>query len=131
MAYISPINASGSLAGLTAGDISDMLIIRENNTRQVVDGLERGIIAALEEIGLRAQRYAFQNETAVDTGRLHNSITHQLDAGEKAVYIGTNVEYAPYIELGHHSYKGLKFLTRAASEHSSEYRDVVKKHLGG
>lgn len=127
---MAQINASGSLAGLTAGDVSGLLIIRQNNTQQIVDGLNKGMIAALEEIGLRAERYAVANETAVDTGRLRNSITHQLDSGAKKVYVGTNVEYAPYIELGHHSFKGLKFLSRAASEHSDEYSGVFKKHLG-
>jgi len=109
----------------------DGLVVNVDNTTQVVEGMEKAILTSLEEIGLRAERYAVANETAVDTGRLRNSITHKLDAGKKAVYIGTNVEYAPYIELGHHSFKGLKFLSRAASEHASEYGDVVKKHLGG
>lgn len=36
----------------------------------------------------------------VDTGRLRNSITHDIrDNGHVAV-IGTNVEYAPFVEFG-------------------------------
>jgi phage gpG-like protein len=39
----------------------------------------------------------------VQTGRLRASITHQLGEDPLGLYvdIGTNVEYAPYVELGH------------------------------
>lgn len=36
----------------------------------------------------------------VDTGRLRNSITFNVDESESSVSIGTNVEYGPYVELG-------------------------------
>lgn len=36
--------------------------------------------------------------TAVDTGRLRASITH--DSGETSVRVGSNVEYAGFLELG-------------------------------
>lgn len=36
----------------------------------------------------------------VDLGQLRGSITHQLDQTNLEVRIGTNVEYAPYIEFG-------------------------------
>lgn len=53
-------------------------------------------------------RGAIQVETAakrlcpVDTGRLRSSITHELgqDGGGLFALIGTNVEYALFIELG-------------------------------
>lgn len=39
----------------------------------------------------------------VQTGRLRSSITHELGEDGLGLYcdIGTNVEYAPYVELGH------------------------------
>lgn len=39
----------------------------------------------------------------VQTGRLRSSITHALGEDALGLYcdIGTNVEYAPYVELGH------------------------------
>lgn len=46
---------------------------------------------ALESVGITAEAYAKLN-CPVDTGRLRSSITHVVD--DKAVYIGTNVEYA-------------------------------------
>ena len=39
----------------------------------------------------------------VDTGNLKGSITHRVtpDFGRIRGFVGTNVEYAPYIEFGH------------------------------
>lgn len=36
----------------------------------------------------------------VDSGQLRNSITHEVRIDGKVGYVGTNVEYAPYIEFG-------------------------------
>lgn len=53
-------------------------------------------LRALERIGMQGEGYA-KDLCPVDTGRLRNSITHQVDKGGDAVYIGTNTEYAPYV----------------------------------
>lgn len=68
-----------------------------DNSAEVKQAFEDAIARALEKCGLTAEAYAKENITkngSVDTGNLRNSITHRVDAGEKAVYIGTNVEYA-------------------------------------
>ena len=61
---------------------------------------------------------------SVDTGRLRNSISHTVDG--EAAYIGTNVEYAPYVELGARGRKGKHMLQRAASEHTDEYKQIME-----
>lgn len=115
-------------SGLTAADTSGLVEIRENNTEQIANAINQAVAAALEEIGLAAERFA-KRETPVDTGRLRNSITHAIDMGEEAVYIGTNVEYAPYVELGTHGREGVGFLRHAAEDHGSFYRGILEKHL--
>lgn len=87
--------------------------------------IERGLIA----VGMTAETYAKEYCTAVDTGRLRGSITHSVVSEEKSVYIGTNVEYAPYIEYGHHSYAGLHFIKKAASNHSAEYKKLIEDSM--
>lgn len=104
--------------------------VEQDNIKQAVDGIESAIGAALEEIGLLAENYAAK-KCPVDTGNLRASITHEVDAGDNAVYIGTNVEYAPYVELGTSRQKAQPFLRPAASEHGAQYRQVLKKTLGG
>lgn len=88
---------------------------------------------ALEIIGGMAESYA-KKLCPVDTGRLRNSITHaQMD--DHTEVVGTNVEYAPYVELGHHTYggKGVNFvqpkpfLRPAAENHAAEYRMIIQE----
>lgn len=59
--------------------------------------------AMLEAIGLKAVAYTKANITAagrIDTGRMRNSVTHRVIASEDTVYVGSNVEYFKYNELG-------------------------------
>lgn len=108
----------------------DGVSVKQDNTEQVIDGIDSAIGAALEEIGLLAENYAAK-KCPVDTGNLRGSITYEVDAGDNAVYIGTNVEYAPHVELGTSRQKAQPFLRPAASEHGAQYRKVLKKVLGG
>lgn len=108
----------------------DGVSVIQDNTEQVVDGIDSAIGVALEKIGLLAENYA-EKKCPVDTGNLRGSITHEVDAGDDAVYIGTNVDYAPHVELGTSRQKAQPFLRPAASEHGAQYRQVLKKALGG
>ena len=45
--------------------------------------------------------------------------------GERTVYIGTNVEYAVYNELGTVKMKARPFLKPALSRHITEYRQII------
>lgn len=81
---------------------------------------------ALEKIGLVAEGYA-KRLCPVDTGRLRNSITH-TDDGE-AEYIGTNVEYAPYVELGTSRTRAQPYLKPAVVNHSDEYKKIVEAEM--
>ncbi len=68
-----------------------------DNTELVKQATAAAIKKALEEVGQTAETYAkliARQKHIVETGRLRNSITHVVDMNEKAVYIGTNVEYA-------------------------------------
>lgn len=77
---------------------------------------------ALEAIGLTAEGHA-KDLCPVDTGRLRSSISHAKD--DDAAYIGTNVEYAPYIELGTSRMKPKPYLRPAAEDHANEYKEIV------
>lgn len=51
--------------------------------------------------------------------------------GELSVYIGTNVEYAPCVELGVRGRPGHPFLKPAIMDHRDEYEKIMKKTLEG
>lgn len=99
-----------------------------DNSDMIVKDIDLAISAALEEIGMLAEGYA-KRACPVDTGRLRNSITHQMGSDERSVYIGTNVEYAPHVELGTRHQQAQPFLRPAAQNHSNQYRNVLKKRM--
>lgn len=118
---------------------------------EAIEGKNKAVEKALEKIGLVAERYA-KEKCVVDTGRLRNSISHQTD--EDTVYIGTNVEYAPYVEFGTgvyaegggratpwsyqdssgewHTTSGMRpqpYLRPAIDNHLAEYKQIVQNEL--
>lgn len=97
-----------------------------DNSDEVLAAMQAAIERGLEAIGMNAETYAKQN-TPVDSGRLRNSISHAVD--DKAAYIGTNVEYAPYVELGARGRAGAHMLQRAATEHTDEYKQLLEASL--
>ena len=118
-------------ASAMAAETTDNLLIAENNTKVIKESVHSAIMTALEEIGLVAEGYA-KRLCPVDTGRLRNSITHAIfDGGEQYVIIGTNVEYAPAVELGTSKQKAQPYLTPAAQDHSAEYRRILESKMKG
>lgn len=77
------------------------LHVKNDRTKEIKSEMERALLAALEKCGEIGEGYAKDNLTQahhVDTGNLRNSVTHKVV--DKDCYIGTNVEYGKYIELG-------------------------------
>lgn len=95
---------------------------------EVKEELAKAVETALEEIGLAAEGYA-KLACPVDTGRLRNSISHAVDG--KAAIIGTNVEYAPYVELGTSRMSAQPYLRPAVLEHIAEYKHIAESRLRG
>ena len=111
---------------------------------QVLEELKRKKAQALEIIGGLAEGYA-KRLCPTKTSNLKNSITHQQE-GEDTEIIGTNVKYAPYVELGHHQtpgryvpaikkrlvrdyVPGKPFLKPAAEGHQQEYGAIIDRVL--
>lgn len=129
----------------------------KNNTDEVLTALEKAIENGLTAIGMTAEGHAKRKITdypAVDTGRLRNSITFAIsgenanaptytdsekntytyegtapDDKEKAVYIGTNVEYGSFVELGTSKMPPRPFLKPAATKHNEEYKKIMEAAL--
>ncbi len=101
-----------------------------DNSGEFLNALTEQIEAALIAIGLTAESYA-KEKCPVDTSRLRNSITNQVRTGEKSVYIGTDVEYAAFVELGTSRMKARPYLKPAATEHTAEYKALAEQALKG
>lgn len=124
----------------------------QDNSKEVMERWTEAAIRALEKCGMVAEGYA-KRMTPADTGNLRNSITHEVDTEELAVYIGSNVEYAAYVELGtgqyteggrptpwvyrdeegryHHTHgqQARPFLKPAVDGHLDTYRKIIEDEL--
>lgn len=113
---------------------------------------QRGLIACGMEAESNA-KISITEADAVVTGRLRNSITYatktysgkgsyaddqghsysdataRTDIEEKTVIIGTNVEYARFIEEGARSYQGIHFMKRAWADHIPKYKALLEESL--
>lgn len=125
----------------------------KNNFAEVTEELAEKIEAWLEAVGEDAASTAAE-VAPVDTGRLKNSITcaspiYQSDPNkyggkaaeitdfiplgkpeEGSVYIGTNVEYAEYNEMG--TSKGVParhFIQFGMTAHQDEYKKMLEEKL--
>ena len=99
-----------------------------DNSKEVSEDIKAALLRGLEKCGLTAERFA-KKLAPYDTGNLRNSITHEVDDGEPAVYIGTNVEYAPYVCLGTIHMNAQPFLKPAVNDHKDEYRKILENSL--
>lgn len=105
--------------------------IENDHTAEAIAEMKDKALIALKSIGETAEGYAKDN-CPVDTGRLKNSISFKVASNELAVYIGTNVEYAPYVEYrdkAHHDVGKAHFLRDAAIEHGDHYSAILKAAL--
>ena len=125
-----------------------------DNSDRILREFDKKIALACELIGVEAERNA-KEDCPVDTGRLRNSITYAVKGGqglanqesgeqadpeeyqkltepeEKTIYIGTNVKYAPPVELRDVNHKSGKahFLRDAVAHHGDKYKEIAKKTL--
>lgn len=134
--------------------------IEKDNTDKVLSELDISKQRAMTIIGIKAEKYAkalcpvgtpeSTGKKGYRGGTLRNSITNVPTVDD--VTIGTNVEYAPYVELGTGPYfqappqweqfdapkgSGISngyvrprpYIKPAISDHISEYKDIVESEL--
>lgn len=107
--------------------------IGKDNTKEILKATDEAIYNALYIIGAKAADYAAA-KAPKDTGRLQNSLTHEVSMIEKAVYVGSNVEYAPFVEYGHRTPSGKTveakpYLKPAITRHLDEYKHILESEL--
>jgi len=108
----------------------------EYHGKDFIDEIERRAAVAIEAAGMKAEGYAkleLENPPRrIDTGRLRNSITHTTEdkPGEHTAFIGTNVEYAPYVFYGTTRMAPNRFLKNAIENNKAEYKSLIERILG-
>lgn len=102
----------------------------ESHADEVLAELHDRVPVILEALGIEAEGNAVDEITslgAVDTGRLRGSISHATDSD--SAYIGTNVEYAPYVELGTYKMAARPFLRNAVTNYEDDYKRIIEEGL--
>lgn len=123
-----------------------------DNSVLVREEFQAACLRALEKCGLTADAYA-KMLCPVDTGNLKNSITHKVQPEEQAAYVGTNSEYAAYVELGTGKYypggrptpwsyqdakgnwhltngqRAKPYLKPAVADHVQQYKQIIEDEL--
>ena len=101
-----------------------------DNSDKVKAEMNHKISTILEALGIEAEGNAVDEITklgAVDTGRLRGSISHSHD--DDTAYIGTNVEYAQYVEFGTRRMKARPFLRNAVANYTDDYKRIIESGL--
>lgn len=129
-----------------------MSVVFEDHSEEILAAMEDAVQKALEECGLTAENYAKRLCPGPNsTGNLRNSITHSVS--ESVAYVGTNVEYGKYVELGTgkfvaggrptpwvyqdakgnwHRTQGQKaqpFIKPAVADHVDTYQAIIEKNM--
>lgn len=132
-----------------------MKITLDDHSAEVLSALDAAIARGLEKCGLVGEGYA-KKLCPVDTGNLHNSITHTVtNSGERAAYVGTDSEYAIYVEMGTgkyvtggrptpwvykdakgnwhmtHGQRARPYIKPAVAEHGEQYKRIIEAELKG
>lgn len=93
-----------------------------------IGGLLRGSIThALS--GKQTAISNYQDNAGTRRGSYSGTAPEESDSNKCAVYIGTNVEYAPYVCLGTIHTKAQPFLKPAVNDHKDEYRKILENSL--
>jgi HK97 gp10 family phage protein len=125
-------------------------------SEELLDGFDDACLRALERCGLQGEGYAKDLSPTPVTGNLRNSISHKVDSAQKIAYIGTDCEYAGYVEFGTGMYSSIgggtpkthwvymgddgewhigkpmkpqPYLKPAVANHVNTYRNIFKDEL--
>lgn len=93
----------------------------------VVTGLLRNSIT----YACSGEATAIQDYSAQTGGKSGSYQGKAPEAGERVVklYLGTNVEYAPHVELGTDHSRAKPYIAPAISNYGSEYKSTIEKYL--
>ena len=112
--------------------------IKVQGTRRVITALTKGVEQyvnrtqnATMKAALKAEALVKKN-TPVDTGNLRSSVNAQL-AGKKRdrveAVVGTNVEYAPYLEFGTRRMAPRAMFRKVIDQNGKEIWQTFRSHM--
>lgn len=99
------------------------VIVKQNDLARIAAELRPRASAVVRKTALDIEADA-KGRAPVDTGALRNSIQTTMD-GDLSASVGTNIEYAPFQEMGTHRMAAHPFMTPAAEAHRQPFIDAM------
>lgn len=122
------LETCGLVAEGYAADLAPVGTPESTGIPGYIGGLLRGSIThALS--GEPAAISTYQDNAGKRRGSYSGTAPEEGDSNKSAVYIGTNVEYAPYVCLGTIHMNAQPFLKPAVNDHKDEYRKIIENEL--
>lgn len=116
----------------------------EDNREEYNERLNHALKVAFKAIGLTMQQNAVievdravydtpESPNYIRTGNLRSSLEARsaIQTDERSATVGTNVEYAPYVEFG--TSRGMKprpYIRPCIENHFEEYENILSTELG-
>ena len=100
----------------------------KSNKKEILDKMKITKEQALEAIGQTVENTAKQL-VPVDTGILRASISHEQK--DTSVTIGSNVDYAVYIEKGTRHQAAKPYIEPAVNNNRGQIKGIVEKYYRG
>ena len=91
---------------------------KQERQRELIGKLTRNLTRACLLVEGDAKK-----DCPVDTGRLRSSITHEVEG--TVGYVETDVDYAPYVELGTYKMRPQPFLFPALEKNKAKIQDML------
>jgi len=105
----------------------------DDHSSEYLSAVDKALSAALEGVGIHIEgesKEELENTPRrIDTGHLRDSITYDVVDAEKAVYIGTNVEYALYVHEGTSKMAPNRFLKNAVERNKEQITNYIKNAM--
>ena len=97
----------------------------QDNTNKILQEADSSVRKKLTLSALVVERRAKMN-CPVDTGALRRSITHELSPDGKTAVVGSNMEYAAFVELGTSKMAARPYLKLALIQSRSEIKRIFR-----
>ena len=109
-------------------------VVLKSDIPKLLQATPQRVRAVVSKAAYDVQAVAAVN-TPVDTGALKNSLFAEMDSDREAT-VGYTVEYAVYVEMGHHTrggryIPGRYMLTGAVNKVEPAFRAAVKQIVEG
>lgn len=110
-----------------------MSITFKDNSKSVLQTMDRSVEAALIKIGIAAKRNiqgVIVDKDIYDTGELHRTIDYSVRQGDKLVDVGSPKNYAPFQEVGTRFMPARPFIRPGILDNTEEYKNIAAETIG-